>query len=66
MNEATELWAKDLGIQNIYTDYQDILKDESIDAVFICSSTDTHADISIDAIKAHKHVFCEKPISGFR
>ncbi|HHX12879.1 MAG TPA: inositol 2-dehydrogenase [Clostridiales bacterium] len=63
MNEATDLWAKNLGIKNIYTDYQDILKDESIDAVLICSSTDTHADISIDAIKANKHVFCEKPIS---
>lgn len=63
MNEATELWAKNLGIQNIYTDYREVLKDESINAVLICSSTDTHADISIEAIKANKHVFCEKPIS---
>ncbi len=63
MSEETSLWAKNLGIQKIYKDYKEILKDDSIDAVLICSSTDTHADISVEAIKAHKHVFCEKPIS---
>jgi len=39
------------------------LNDPSIDAVMICSSTQTHAPISIEAIRAGKHVFCEKPIS---
>jgi myo-inositol 2-dehydrogenase/D-chiro-inositol 1-dehydrogenase len=63
MNEATKAWAVNLGIPNVYTDYHDILNDKTIDAVLICSSTDTHADISIEAIKANKHVFCEKPIS---
>ncbi|WMJ90597.1 inositol 2-dehydrogenase [Anaerocolumna sp. MB42-C2] len=63
MNEATKEWAQSLGIPNVYTDYKDILMDSSIDAVLICSSTDTHADIAIEAIKANKHVFCEKPIS---
>ena len=32
------------------------------DAVLVCSSTDTHAAISIEAINAGKHVFCEKPV----
>lgn len=63
MNDAIKSWADSLGIPKVYTDYKDILKDEEIDAVLICSSTDTHADISIEAIKAGKHVFCEKPIS---
>lgn len=63
MNDATKAWAESLGIKNIYSDYHQILNDSSIDAVLICSSTDTHADISIEAIKAGKHVFCEKPIS---
>ncbi|MDF2484550.1 MAG: iolG [Herbinix sp.] len=63
INEATIAWANDLGIQQVYADYRNILNDDSIQAVLICSSTDTHADIAIEAIKANKHVFCEKPIS---
>ncbi len=43
-------------------DYHDILNDPEVDAVLICSSTDTHATISIDAARAGKHIFCEKPI----
>ncbi len=56
-------WARSLGIDEVYTDFHEILKDASIDAVLICSSTDTHADIAIEAIHAHKHIFCEKPVS---
>ncbi len=63
MNEATTAWAEGLGIQKIYTDYRSILQDDDIQAVLICSSTDTHADIAIESIKANKHVFCEKPVS---
>ncbi|MCF0239603.1 MAG: Gfo/Idh/MocA family oxidoreductase, partial [Streptococcus gallolyticus] len=53
---------KDFGVENTYEDYHEILKDPEIDAVLICSSTDTHSPISIEAIEARKHVFCEKPI----
>ncbi len=63
MNDAIKSWADSLGIPKVCTDYKDILKDSGIDAVLICSSTDTHADIAIEAIRAGKHVFCEKPIS---
>ena len=63
MNEATAAWAKNLGIQKIHTNYKDILQDGNIQAVLNCSSTDTHADIAIEAIQAKKHVFCEKPVS---
>jgi len=62
-NAATLSWANNLGIYKVYTDYHDIINDNNIDAVLICSSTDTHADIAIEAIKANKNVFCEKPIS---
>lgn len=55
-------WAEQMGIP-AYDDYHEILNDKSIDAVLICSSTQTHAPISIEAIRAGKHVFCEKPIS---
>ncbi len=63
MNDETKAWAEGLGIPKISKDYHEILNDAAVDAVLICSSTDTHADISIEAIKAGKHVFCEKPIS---
>ena len=63
MNDTTESWIKsmDSSIQ-VTKDYKEILTDEEIDAVIICSSTDTHSSISVEAIKAGKHVFCEKPI----
>ena len=50
------------GIEKVYDDYKQMLADEDIDAVLVCSSTDTHADISIEAAKAGKHIFCEKPV----
>lgn len=58
---AKEL-AEKLGVANYYSDYHKILEDPTIDAVFICSSTDTHSPISIEAAQAGKHIFCEKPI----
>lgn len=42
---------------------EDIFDDASIDAVFICSSTDTHADFIKKSALAGKHIFCEKPVS---
>ena len=63
LNDAQREWAGKLGVTNLYTDYHEILNDPEIDAVMICSSTNTHADISVEAIKAGKHIFCEKPIS---
>lgn len=57
-----EDWAKNLGINNVYEDYHEILNDEEIGAVLICSSTNTHAKITIEAANVGKHIFCEKPI----
>lgn len=50
------------GIEKVYDNYKEMLADKDVDAVLVCSSTDTHADISIEAAKAGKHVFCEKPV----
>ena len=44
------------------TDPVDILNDPEIEAVLICSSTDTHSRFIIEAAKAKKNIFCEKPI----
>ncbi len=45
----------------VYTDYKDLLKDETIDAVDICTPNYLHSIIAVDAFKAGKHVLCEKP-----
>lgn len=55
-------WAASVGITELHDDYHQILSDKEIDAVLICSSTNTHAQIAIEAAKAGKHIFCEKPI----
>ncbi len=62
MNEETEKLIRSYGVSKVTKDYKDILNDKDIDAVLFCSSTDTHAAISIEAINAGKHVFCEKPV----
>jgi myo-inositol 2-dehydrogenase/D-chiro-inositol 1-dehydrogenase len=62
MTPAIEAWAKGLGIPAVLKDPEALLADKSIQAVLICSSTDTHADFVIKVAQAGKHVFCEKPV----
>lgn len=45
----------------VYTDYKELLKDETIDSVDICTPNYLHSIIAVDAFEAGKHVFCEKP-----
>lgn len=47
----------------ITTEPQELFQDSEIDAVIICSSTDTHCRFIKEAARAGKHIFCEKPIS---
>ena len=61
--EAAEQVAARLGVPAAYKDHRRILDDKSIDAVLICSSTDTHARFIVDAAEAGKQIFCEKPIA---
>lgn len=58
---AAQETAARLNIPVAAADYREILSSD-IDAVVICSATDTHTDIIIDAARAGKHIFCEKPI----
>ncbi len=62
LNGETEKFIRSMGVEKITKDYKELLADPDIDAVLVCSSTDTHAAISIEAIEAGKHVFCEKPV----
>jgi len=62
MTSAIEAWAKGLGIEKVFKDPADLIADKSIQAVLICSSTDTHADFVVKLAQAGKHIFCEKPV----
>ncbi|WP_223068523.1 Gfo/Idh/MocA family protein [Paenibacillus caui] len=50
------------GAEKVYTDYRELLADSVIDAVSICTWNNTHAEISIAALHAGKHVLVEKPL----
>ena len=56
-------FAGEFGIDRFYESHQDLLSDPAIDAVAVITSTSTHKEVIIDAARAGKAVFCEKPIS---
>lgn len=56
-------WFETSGAENLTNNYQDITSDPEIDAVLICSPTNTHTAIIKETAAAGKHIFCEKPIS---
>lgn len=61
--EAARECAERFAIPYAEQDYHALLKRSDIQAVVICSSTSTHAQIIEDAAEAGKHIFCEKPIA---
>ena len=63
--ERAEKAAKQYGIPNakVYTDYKELLKDESIEVVHVCTPNRAHSFITVDALEAGKHVMCEKPMA---
>jgi len=61
--EAAQKCAAECGIPTAAQDHQAIMEDPDIEAVIICSSTDTHAQMIEEAAVAGKHIFCEKPIA---
>ena len=50
-------------IENVITDYKDALNDKEVDCVYVLTPNYAHYTITMDALKAGKHVFCEKPIT---
>jgi len=60
--DAAKQAASAFNIPKAYADHRAIMEDKDIEAVIVCSSTDTHAQMIEEAAAAGKHVFCEKPI----
>ena len=59
--EKAEACVEKYGCGTAVADYHDFLNDPELDAVSVCTHNDFHSIISIDFMKAGKHVLCEKP-----
>jgi myo-inositol 2-dehydrogenase / D-chiro-inositol 1-dehydrogenase len=61
--DAAQALAARCSIPKVAASAEEIFAETKIDAVLICTSTDTHAELIVQAAQAGKHIFCEKPIS---
>lgn len=50
-------------IENVITDYKEALADSEVEAVYVLTPNYAHYTVTMDALRAGKHVFCEKPIT---
>ncbi len=64
LNDDMKKWARELEIPNIIEEPQKCLDDSEVDAVYICTSTDTHSEYITRAARAGKHIFSEKPLDS--
>lgn len=62
--KATETASK-FSIEQTCKDYREMLEDEEIDVIDICTPPFLHVPIIKDALQANKHVICEKPLTGY-
>ncbi len=60
--ERAKLKAQKYGITHVFTDYHELLALSELHSVSICTWNNTHAELSIAALQAGKHVLCEKPL----
>jgi predicted dehydrogenase len=61
--EALERAARRFGVPETYTRYEDLVASPRVAAVLIATSNDQHAPVALAALKAGKHVLCEKPLA---
>lgn len=63
LSKAEEMKETYPAIENITADYKEVLSDPEVEAVFILTPNYAHYTLTMEALKAGKHVFCEKPIT---
>ena len=61
--EATRV-ATEFDIPQVFTQFRELLAVDEIDAVDVCLHNNFHAPVTIAALEAGKHVYCEKPMAG--
>ncbi|MDC1135874.1 Gfo/Idh/MocA family oxidoreductase [Alphaproteobacteria bacterium] len=61
--ERAQVRAADLGFSRYSSDWREVVNDPAVELISVCTPNDTHAEISIAALSAGKHVWCEKPMS---
>lgn len=62
-HDLAEAFAREFGAKRWYKDWRELLRDGEIDAVYIATPPNLHAEQTIAAAKAGKHVLCEKPMA---
>lgn len=60
-NDAMKV-ATQFNIPHVYSDYKRVINHPEVEAVVICSPTNTHAQYIMESASAGKHIFCEKPV----
>ncbi len=61
--DVAESVRAEFGAARAVADYRDLLGDPNVDAVVVMTPTKLHKDVVIDAARAKKAIFCEKPLS---
>jgi predicted dehydrogenase len=62
--EAVEAARQQFGFAGAVTDWRELVERDDIDLIDVCTPGDTHAEIAIAALRAGKHVLCEKPLAN--
>lgn len=56
--------AKEYNVPKRYDDYRELLKDDKIDVIYVCTPTSKHTDIVKAAAEAGKAIYCEEPLAN--
>ena len=62
-SEKAQAFAQKYGVKTSYGSYQALFQDANVDIVYVATPHNSHASLSIAAMKAKKHVLCEKPLA---
>jgi predicted dehydrogenase len=62
-SDALQLWGEQWGVQRLTTDSAELIDDPEIEIIDICTPNNYHAPLAVAALRAGKHVICEKPLA---